>query len=67
MSPGREALYRAAVAADEAYGAELRRLFGKLAGDARYAPEGDGEPGSELRRLRDAKLAADAALEGGAK
>lgn len=56
------ALYRAAVAADDAYGNELRRLFGARAGDVRYTTRGDGLPGSTLRRLRDEKLAADAAL-----
>jgi hypothetical protein len=54
--------YRAAISADEAWGAELRRLFGKRAGDVRYTPKGAGAPGSELRRLHDAKVAADADL-----
>ena len=49
----------AAYAADAAYGAELRRVFGKDAGDARYDARGVSTP--ELRRLCDAKLAADAA------
>jgi hypothetical protein len=49
-----------AYAADDAYSAELRRLFGKAAGDARYDARGMSTP--ELRRLSDAKLAADAAM-----
>lgn len=57
-----ENLYAVALAADQAWGDELRRLFGKNAGDIRYTKRGQGEPGSELRRLHDAKLAADAAL-----
>jgi hypothetical protein len=51
-----------ALAADAAYGAELRRLFGARAGDLRYARAGAGLPGSALRRLSDAKLVADAEL-----
>lgn len=58
----REDLYRAAMAADDAWSDELQRLFGKRAGDARYTREGKGEPGTDLRRLHDAKLAADAAM-----
>lgn len=50
----------AAYAADDAYSAELRRVFGKEAGDARYDARGESTP--ELRRLAAAKLAADAAL-----
>lgn len=50
----------AAYAADDAYSAELRRVFGKDAGDARYDARGKSTP--ELRRLSDAKLAADAAM-----
>lgn len=46
--------------ADAAYSAELRRVFGKLAGDARYDARGTSTP--ELRRLSDAKVAADAAV-----
>lgn len=49
----------AAYAADDAYSAELRRVFGKAAGDARYDARGKSTP--ELRRLSDTKLAADAA------
>jgi hypothetical protein len=54
--------YTEALAADDAWGAELRRLFGKRAGDVRYTERGAGEPGSELRCLYDAKLAADERL-----
>lgn len=57
-----EAIYFAAVAADEAYDSELRRTFGRYASDVRYVRAGNGEPGSDLRRLSDEKLAADAAL-----
>ncbi len=52
-------LRRRAYEADDAYSAELRRVFGKAAGDARYDARGKSTP--ELRRLSDAKLAADAA------
>lgn len=45
--------------ADDAYSAELRRVFGKAAGDARYDARGVSTP--ELRRLADAALAANAA------
>ena len=41
--------------ADDAWGDELRRVFGKNAGQARYETRGKGEPGSELRRLHDAR------------
>lgn len=44
-------LYHAAIAADAAWSAELKRQFGKNAGDVRYTARGKGEPGSELRRL----------------
>lgn len=54
--------YRAAQAADEAWSNELRRLFGKKAGDVRYTSRGAGAPGSKLRRLHDTKLAADEQL-----
>lgn len=46
-------LYRKALAADDAWSAELRRLFGKRAGDVRYTAAGKGEPGSTLRHLHD--------------
>jgi hypothetical protein len=57
-----EQVYRAALAADYAWSVELRRLFGRSAGDVRYAPRGAGIAGSELRRLCDAKLEADRVL-----
>jgi hypothetical protein len=56
--------YHAAIAADDAWSAELRRLFGSSAGNVRYTKRGEGEPGSELRRLYEAKVAADRALRG---
>lgn len=37
--------------ADDAWSIELQRLFGKRAGDVRYTRQGEGELGSELRRL----------------
>jgi len=52
---------RAYVAADAAWSAELKRIFGKHAGDARYTDRGKGETGSDLRRLHDAARAANAA------
>lgn len=52
-------LTRASHAADDAWMAELYRLFGRDAGHhERYSPEGKGEPGSHLRALYDAKVAA---------
>ena len=63
MSPAHKALYDAAMATDAAWGAELRRLFGKRAGDVRYLAQGRGEPGTELRRLYDAAKNAGAAWE----
>jgi hypothetical protein len=47
-------LHRAAQATDDAWSAELGRLFGKHAGDVRYSLAGRGDEGSELRRLYDA-------------
>jgi hypothetical protein len=41
--------------ADDAWSAELRRVFGKHSGDARYTPIGKGEEGSVLRQLHDAR------------
>ena len=55
--------YEAALAADRAWSDELARLFGKNAGDVRYTAKGEGPPGSELRRLCDAKLSADKAWQ----
>ncbi len=44
--------------ADDAWSAELTRVFGKNAGQARYEPRGIGSESSELRRLHDARMAA---------
>lgn len=41
--------------ADDAWGDELHRLFGKKAGDIRYTAAGKGIPGSELRRRYEAR------------
>lgn len=41
--------------ADDAWSAELQRVFGKNAGQARYESRGKGAEGSELRRLHDAR------------
>lgn len=60
----RAELMAIAYAADDAYTDELVRLFGKRAGEVRYTSEGKGKPGSTLRRLSDAKLAADRAWRG---
>jgi hypothetical protein len=54
-------LYYAAVHADHAWGVELRRIFGKNAGDVRYTIQGEGTPGSTLRALYDARCVAEAA------
>jgi hypothetical protein len=61
---GTHEVYRAALAADKAWGDELRRLFGAQAGDIRYSRLGVGLLGSKLRQLHDAKLVADARLFG---
>ena len=37
--------------AQDAWTDELRRLFGKRAGDVRYTSQGRGEPGMDLNRL----------------
>lgn len=44
--------------ADDAWSAELHRVFGRNAGQARYEPRGKGEPGTKLRALHDAREAA---------
>lgn len=41
--------------ADDAWSAELVRVFGKESANARWQPRGKGEPDSELRRLHDAR------------
>ena len=50
-------------AADHEWSAELKRLFGRNAGDVRYTKQGEGEPGTTLnacylrfRRANDAWL-----------
>ena len=53
----------AAQVTDDAWSAELRRLFGKRAGDVRYTPQGNGDAGSDLRRLYDAREAARKAYD----
>jgi len=52
---------RAFQAADDAWDAELVRLYGRSAGQARYEALGIGEDGSELRRLFHERCAAMAA------
>ena len=44
--------------ADDAWSAELHRIFGKNAGQARYEPRGKGAEGSALRTLHDMRNAA---------
>jgi hypothetical protein len=51
-------LHRAALAADQAWSAELQRLFGKHAGDVRYHAAGKGDAGTALRRLYDTYVVA---------
>jgi len=48
-------------AADDAWGDELRRIFGQRAAEARYTSLGEGEEGSSLRRLFEARQAARSA------
>jgi hypothetical protein len=45
----------AAQTTNDAWSMELKRLFGKRAGDVRYTAQGKGDPGTELRRLYDAR------------
>jgi hypothetical protein len=52
----------AANAAEKAWSDALGILYGKFAGDIRYLPDGKGLPGSHLRTLYDAKVAADRAM-----
>lgn len=54
-----ESLYRAAIAADEAFGKALRRVYGRRAGDMRYAKAWPGHPEIEeaWERARDAFVA----------
>ena len=44
--------------ADDAWGNELRRVFGKRSAEARYTELGKGYEGSELNRLYEARMAA---------
>jgi hypothetical protein len=44
--------------ADDAWSAELVKVFGKQSGQARYEPRGKGNEGSKLRQLHDAREAA---------
>jgi hypothetical protein len=55
-----ETLYRAALAADAAYSAELFRLYKYRAGDARYDKRGTATP--RLTELAAEKIRADEAL-----
>ena len=52
--------YRTALAADDAWSAELRLMFGGRAGDFRYTARGVSTP--TLRALYEAKRAADDAF-----
>jgi hypothetical protein len=54
-------LHRKAQAADHAWSEALQAEFGKHAGDVRYTKAGQGDPGSELRRLYEARMAAQKA------
>jgi hypothetical protein len=58
VSPAHKALFDAAMSADDAWSVELRRLFGKRAGDVRYTSQGSGAEGSVLRAVHDARQAA---------
>ena len=59
MNAEAENLWRAALAADEAWSAELRRLYGDRAGDARYDERGKSTP--TLRDLHERFRAANEA------
>jgi|GEM_PF-5401390 len=52
-------LYYAALDADNAWSNELRAVYGKEAGDARYDER--GEASAKLAELKDKKLTADKA------
>ena len=45
-------------AADDAWQAELSRIWGENAGDIRYTHHARGEAGTELRRLYEARMSA---------
>jgi len=55
----RDDAYAKWLAADQAWSAELQRVFGKHAGDARYRPAGVSS--TALRRLHDRVRRAEAA------
>lgn len=57
-------LYREAVQADKAWSEQLKKTFGKSAGDARYGKRGEGEPGSALNRAFTAWVSASIAWRG---
>lgn len=57
----REVAYRAWEAAEAAWSLALHRRFGRDASEMRYRAIGKGEPGSELRQLHEACVAAEAA------
>lgn len=60
MSTSRESLRRAAYTADDAFQAELTRVYGKVrAGDMRYQPQAFQD--AALIAANHAKVAADAA------
>jgi hypothetical protein len=56
-------LNQAAIAADDAWGEELRRIYRNNACNVRYTKAGRGEPGSNLRRLYENREAARVAWE----
>lgn len=47
--------------ADDAWGDELRRVFGRRSAEARYTKLGEGEEGSKLRALFENRMAARSA------
>lgn len=55
--------HQAFCAADDAWSLELRKAFGKQAGDVRYTARGKGDPGSVLRAAYDAREAARVAYD----
>lgn len=50
--------HRAFILADGAWTIELDKKFGRNAGDARYDKRGEGEPGTKLREVYEARKAA---------
>lgn len=53
--------HRAALKTDNAWQAELEKVFGKQAGDKRYVRAGKGEPGTALRAAYEARQMAQEA------